>query len=181
MEKLINFKISPNRFEIIKEQQLRRYKNWNLESPHSHAIYYVNYATQSVLWHPDEKIAELEGKTTNLSLVLHFQSLTQSYSLSLFLPGLTVKDLNSFQSDIFSHLFVESLVHGNMESKEAIAMGQIVVSSLSPKPLSPFQRFQTVRAHLLTPNTQTIFEEETRNPENLNSGKVRDRVNLLWW
>jgi len=52
-------KIDPERFEVLKEQVMRGYKNWNLNSPYEHAMYYVSYRLQDVLWHADEKIQVL--------------------------------------------------------------------------------------------------------------------------
>ena len=62
LERMVNLEIKPDRFQVIKDDVVRNFKNWGLGSPHQQAMFYVNYCTQESIWHNDEKLAEVDGK-----------------------------------------------------------------------------------------------------------------------
>ena len=56
-----SIQIKPDRFAVIKEQVQRELKNFDLESPYQHAMYYTNQALQERLWTFEEKLVALGG------------------------------------------------------------------------------------------------------------------------
>jgi insulysin len=62
-----------------------------MEQPYQHAIYFVTYLTQEVLWTPAEKLQALEP--------LH------------------AEDLEAYFPKMLQQLYVEGLVHGNVDAR----------------------------------------------------------------
>lgn len=88
VSKLSNLEFSRETFELVKDELKRKYKNWQMESPHQHAMFYASLLTQEVLWHTSDKLKELEG--------------------------VTYESLNTFIPVLLEYLHVEGLIHGNV-------------------------------------------------------------------
>ncbi|KAJ3089747.1 Insulinase (Peptidase M16) [Quaeritorhiza haematococci] len=109
-----------------------------------HAMYYVSYMTQELLWHTDEKLRELEN-------------------------GIRPEDIAAFIPPLLSQIHIEGMVHGNMEEEDALKLAEIVEDAFKPRPLPMFQRFPSMRTQLLRPGQSFIHIRQVPNAENLNS------------
>ncbi|ORX91263.1 insulin-degrading enzyme, partial [Basidiobolus meristosporus CBS 931.73] len=57
VQRMKAFEVKPERFEIVREEVRRGFKNFQLEAPHQHSMYYLSYVIQDRLWTHDEKLA----------------------------------------------------------------------------------------------------------------------------
>ncbi|XP_043685976.1 insulin-degrading enzyme isoform X1 [Vespula pensylvanica] len=105
MDRIVNFKIQPKRFEILKENYIRGLKNFGTEQPYQHAVYYLAVLLAEQVWVKDELLE------------------ATSY--------LTAERVLEFIPQFLSKIHIESLVHGNMTMSEAIDMVHIVESQLT--------------------------------------------------
>ncbi|KAI8967298.1 Metalloenzyme, LuxS/M16 peptidase-like protein [Mycotypha africana] len=143
VSKMRDFTVDAERFQLIKDQLCRSYKNFALEPPYQHALYYLSYLTQDKMWTNAEKLQELES--------------------------ITAEDIQAFYPTVLAQLHVEALVHGNVVKEEAQRMLRQVIAILQPKPLLPHQR---VRHHslLLPHGSKYVYHREVEDPHNVNSG-----------
>lgn len=61
MEKMVDLQVDPQRFEIIKDQNRRKYQNFQLATPSQLSMYWTSYLTQSNVYTPEEKLEKLES------------------------------------------------------------------------------------------------------------------------
>ncbi|KAJ3035241.1 Insulinase (Peptidase M16) [Rhizophlyctis rosea] len=140
---MAHLKIDPDRFKVMKEQLSRSYRNWAMDSPHQHAIYYVSHVTQERLWTHEEKLEALEDITPEM--------------------------IQDFYPHLLSQLHVEGLAHGNLTEEEALKLANIVVNAFRPKPLAIAHRWETMRTHLISKEASYVLTRDVPNPQNLNS------------
>lgn len=100
LEKMANIKLDPQRFDLIKDQNRRKYQNFNLAEPSSHTGYYMSYVTSNKVHSISDKLAALEPMTAQ--------------SLQDYIPKL------------LSKLHVESLVHGNLSKADAMGISDMI-------------------------------------------------------
>lgn len=62
VEKMRDFKPDPKRFEILKERYIRSLKNFAMEQPYQHAVYYTSLLLSEKCWSKEELLTEAEGK-----------------------------------------------------------------------------------------------------------------------
>ncbi|XP_022094344.1 insulin-degrading enzyme-like [Acanthaster planci] len=117
LEKMTNFEIDVNRFEVIKETYSRMLQNFRAEQPHQHAVYYTSVLMSELAWTKDEMFECIDEVTVE--------------RLKLFIP------------QFMSRLHVEALIHGNMTKQQALNALEMVESILkeqgNSKPLLPSQ------------------------------------------
>ncbi|XP_076547139.1 insulin degrading metalloproteinase isoform X2 [Osmia lignaria lignaria] len=104
IDKMINFKVDPKRFEIWKENYIRGLKNFETEQPYQHAVYYLAVLLSEQVWMKDE----LLNATSQL----------------------TAERLQQFIPQFLSKIHVECLIHGNMTMSEAIETVGLIESKL---------------------------------------------------
>ncbi|KAG0345812.1 Insulinase (Peptidase M16) [Podila humilis] len=143
VEKMKNLEIDPERFRLIQDQMDRMYKNFKLEAPHQHAMYYMSYLTQEKLWTQEEKLAELKD--------------------------LTPADIEAFYPTLLGRLHIEGLIHGNMVATDALKAGAIIEEGLQPKSLVPSELLSQ-RSHILPDHCKAVYQREVPDPNNVNSG-----------
>ncbi|KAG0214048.1 Insulinase (Peptidase M16) [Mortierella sp. GBA30] len=143
VEKMRTLEIDPERFHLIQDQMDRMYKNFMLEAPHQHAMYYMSYLTQEKLWTQEEKLAELKD--------------------------LTPADIQAFYPALLSRLHIEGLVHGNMAAADALKAGSIIEDGLAPKTLVPSELLSQ-RSHLLPEQCKAVYKRDVPDSNNVNSG-----------
>ncbi|KAF8947270.1 Insulinase (Peptidase M16) [Haplosporangium gracile] len=143
VEKMMTLEINPERFHLIQDQMDRMYKNFKLEAPHQHAMYYMSYLTQEKLWTQEEKLAELKD--------------------------LTPADIQAFYPALLARLHIEGLVHGNMAAVDALKAGTIIEEGLAPKSLVPSELLSQ-RSHLLPEDCKAVYKRDVPDPNNVNSG-----------
>lgn len=134
VEKLKTIQLREDRFAILKDQLLRDWKNARMNAPYQHARYYMTHMTQEVLWMRDEKIAALTPLTT-ADLQAHIPKLLQS-------------------------VFIEGLVVGNMDSKEATGLLQSLERTLNASSVAS-NECRTMRTWLPPKGMSSSFFDPT--------------------
>uniref|UniRef100_T1ISN5 Insulin-degrading enzyme n=1 Tax=Strigamia maritima TaxID=126957 RepID=T1ISN5_STRMM len=120
MEKFTNFEINPKRFDILKEAYIRGLKNFHAEQPHQHAIYYTSVLLAETAWTKEELLESAED--------------------------LTLIRMQSFVAELLSKCHIEGLIHGNVNSKKALELTDIVEKKLFKKmKTKPLLQSQLVR------------------------------------
>ncbi|XP_012261292.2 insulin-degrading enzyme isoform X2 [Athalia rosae] len=104
IDRMVNFTVDPQRFEIIKENYIRGLKNFDAEQPYQHAVYYLAVLLAENVWTKDE----LLDATSQL----------------------TVDRVQQFIPQILGKMHVECLVHGNVTKSEALDIVKLVESKL---------------------------------------------------
>ncbi|CAO3593944.1 unnamed protein product [Absidia cylindrospora] len=143
IRKMCDIKIDKERFTLIKDQLRRSYKNFALEPPYQHALYYLSYFTQDKMWTTEEKLKELDA--------------------------ITAEDIQAFYPTILANLHLEALVHGNMLKEEAQKLLNSVVDILNPKELLPSQLIGH-RSLIIPKGTKWVYQRKVDDPHNVNSG-----------
>ncbi|KAL0048825.1 hypothetical protein WJX82_000128 [Trebouxia sp. C0006] len=140
-QQLVTLKVQPDRFERLREGLVRRYKNANFK-PDKHATYLRLYAIKKKMWPVEVVQAQLESLTPK--------------AVQDALPGL------------LSEVCVEALLHGNLTSQEALALGHQVQTTLQAKPTDADSRPRD-RVLQLPPGKPLCHRVKTKNPEEGNS------------
>ncbi|CDH56832.1 a-pheromone processing metallopeptidase ste23 [Lichtheimia corymbifera JMRC:FSU:9682] len=143
VQKMRDLQVDPERFKLLKDQLRRSYKNFALEPPYQHALYYLSYFTQDKMWTNAEKLRELDA--------------------------ITAEDIQAFYPTILSHLHLEALVHGNVLQKDAEDMMNTVINILNPRELLPSQLIGH-RSLILPPGSKWVYNRQVEDPHNVNSG-----------
>ncbi|CAH1259207.1 IDE [Branchiostoma lanceolatum] len=107
LDKMTSFTIDPKRFTIIKELYTRALENFKAEQPYQHAVYYTTLLLSEVGWTKEELVGSLDE--------------------------VTIENLQSFMKQLFSHMYMESLLHGNLTQQQALDTVGLVVGSLQDK------------------------------------------------
>lgn len=103
-----SFSPKTDRFEVIKEDLERAYKNTNMK-PMSHSTYLRLQVLRKIFWDVDEKLKVL--------------------------TKLTFSDLVAFAPKFLSQLHIEGLCHGNLSEEEAMNISKIFQNTLSAQTL----------------------------------------------
>ncbi|KAF7728621.1 Insulinase (Peptidase M16) [Apophysomyces ossiformis] len=143
VQKMRDLRVDTDRFNLIKDQLRRSYKNYDLEAPYKHALYYLSYMIRDKKWTNTEKLQELESITGDV--------------------------VQAFYPNILSHLHLEALVHGNVTKEQAQSMLHNVLHILKPRNLLPSQ-LTSHRSIILPKGTKWVYQKKVPNPENVNSG-----------
>lgn len=138
-----DFQVDPERFKLLKDQLRRSYKNFSLEPPYQHALYYLSYLTQDKMWTNSEKLKELDY--------------------------INAEDIQAFYPTILSQLHVEALVHGNLFKEDAQKMLKDALDILKPKELLPSQ-LNGHHSLVLPEGTKWVYKRDVEDPNNVNSG-----------
>ncbi|XP_015116960.1 insulin-degrading enzyme isoform X2 [Diachasma alloeum] len=108
MDKMVNFTVDKQRFEILKELYIRELKNYGAEQPYQHAVYYLAVLLAEQVWTKEELLDASDD--------------------------ITVERLEAFVPQLLSKMHVESLVHGNLTKAEALETVRLVESKLTGDP-----------------------------------------------
>ncbi|KAL6254449.1 hypothetical protein P5V15_014497 [Pogonomyrmex californicus] len=140
IDQMINLKVDPKRFEILKENYIRFLKNFAADQPHEHAHYYLE-----VLLREDICLKnELLDSTTYLS----------------------VERLQWFIPQLYNKVHVECIMHGNVTKLEAIDIVKLIESKLinNVSPPIPLLQRQLVlnRQIKLEDGCHFLFEIENK-------------------
>ncbi|KAI7897701.1 Metalloenzyme, LuxS/M16 peptidase-like protein [Cokeromyces recurvatus] len=143
IQRMRHLTVDPERFKLLKDQLRRSYKNFALEPPYQHALYYLSYLTQDKMWTNAEKLAELDH--------------------------ITADDIQQFYPTLLSQLQIESLVHGNFFKEDASKMLNGVIDTLQPKSLLPGQLINH-HSLILPKGSKWVYKRDVEDPNNVNSG-----------
>ncbi|KIJ44353.1 hypothetical protein M422DRAFT_67605 [Sphaerobolus stellatus SS14] len=114
LDKMKNIKVDPARFEVLKEDLIQEYENFDLTEPYRYADYLVNYLMAERAWTPKEKLAELKT--------------------------LTVAEVQEHVEELFLRTYVEALAHGNISEKEGVSMLEMTEQVLGSRNLFPMEK-----------------------------------------
>jgi len=141
IERLANFRVDKERFELIKETVTREYKNFQMEQPFTRALYNINLCIENLRWSNEEYIEAIEE--------------------------ITAEQLQEFIPRLLEGLFIESLMHGNISHEDVITMMHMIETILKPRPL--INTFQEQRAAKLCKENIYLYRMKGLDPENINS------------
>ncbi|KAF2362602.1 Peptidase M16 N-terminal [Trinorchestia longiramus] len=108
MQKLVNFKVDPKRFAILKETYERALCNFCADQPHQHVVYYTSLLMSQFGWSKEDLL----------------QAAKQS---------LTVEALEAFIDTFLSSLHVTLLVHGAVSRQWALTLAGLVTAPLEQR------------------------------------------------
>ncbi|XP_052226154.1 insulin-degrading enzyme-like isoform X2 [Dreissena polymorpha] len=118
IEKMVTFDIDPKRYDIIKEAYGRSLRNFHAEQPHQHAVYFTSVVMSELLWTQEELLDTLEE--------------------------VSLEKLKAFLPQLFSKMYIEGLVYGNVTKQGSVEMCEmlenILRERLHTKELLPSQR-----------------------------------------
>ncbi|CAF1425013.1 unnamed protein product [Adineta steineri] len=119
VDRMINIKVNPQRFEIIKEKFKRSLENARRDDPYEMADYGVTYLTAEHQWSIDELLSCIDG--------------------------ITAHDLDSFISRMLTRFFTDSLMYGNLTKDHALEYMSLIEQKFQEKrfhqPLFPSMWF----------------------------------------
>jgi len=142
LKTLVTFRPSENRYNVIKEKILRNFKNFGYKVPYGQvSTVFANLLNENV-WAVDEKISVLEN--------INFQ------------------DLENFVPLIFKQAFVESLIEGNFNNKEAHEIIGIVENTMNYEPLTKTQKIKS-RSYWIPSEKTYRYEKMLDDEKNTNS------------
>ena len=133
-----SLQLSDERFEATKENMLRSFKNFNKEPAYQHARLIARQLRQEVTYTPMEQVSVLEN--------------------------LSKKDIENGIATMWSPLFIEALVYGNVSSEQALSLTRKITTNLAIQPLAEKDTFEP--AYLLWPSPRKVLysqELETNN------------------
>ncbi|TPX31670.1 hypothetical protein SmJEL517_g05085 [Synchytrium microbalum] len=139
VDKIKHFHVDSKRYEVVKEQHERMYKNFSKEAPTAHAMYWSSYMLQEKMWSNAEKLDAI-------------QYVKES-------------QVSAFVEEFFSHFYIEAVIHGN----EALKWADIFDEAFHELPLPLIQRREQLRSHVLHPTSHIIHARPLPNPANPNS------------
>lgn len=156
LEKLKNFKIDLERFNVMKERHQRFYRNFGYNVPYSQIASFSHYLLNDTVWQIDEKAKELET--------------TQPEDLERLLP------------ELLRNLQIEMLAIGNVTKERALDVADLTMKVLDPKQLSMGQRIPP-RSYYLNKDSSRYYKIPLGDAKNVNSaieyivqwGKLTDR------
>lgn len=127
LNKLIDFKIDPKKFEVFKEEYIRNLKNYPTLPMDRLLGYYTSLITSERYWGYEELLQTADD--------------------------LTVESVRQFIPHFFSRLHIEALIHGNIEKSEAIRVCDLIENQLKTglktKPISLSQHFRNREIQLI--------------------------------
>lgn len=142
LKELAQLKVDPQRFQILKDESERSWKNFVLESPYSHAAYWMGSIVSEVHYSYEEKLG--------------------------LLADLKPQDIETFIPELLSRGFVESLVHGNMTALEAKKISALPQQIFGLAPVAS-DELKPVRPRLISPGSNLVYERPLADPSNVNS------------
>ncbi|GMK56588.1 hypothetical protein CspeluHIS016_0304280 [Cutaneotrichosporon spelunceum] len=142
LNKLMNFKVDPDRFDKLVYQAKMQWSNFPLAEPYQVAHYWSTYVTTQRAWSPEEKLKELEHVSAD--------------------------DVQAFSRELFQRMYIETLVHGNLGPEDAKRLQDTLERIVSARALAPGEHSDR-RTLLLPENSLSVWELPVKNPAEPNS------------
>mmetsp|Transcript_28912 Transcript_28912/g.46802 ORF Transcript_28912/g.46802 Transcript_28912/m.46802 type:complete len:1017 (-) Transcript_28912:212-3262(-) len=148
------------RFELMKDAVKREYKNYMFEAPYQSAMYSTNVLIEASRWHILDYLAVIDDSSP--------------------------EGLSSFKTHLLKQLFLECLIHGNIDKQGALAAVDTILQTMSPRALLPSQ-FPHQRIVQLSSGVEAVYLMDVMNPVDNNSaietyfqiGPERTQVDVL--
>ncbi|CAF0885381.1 unnamed protein product [Adineta steineri] len=119
IDRMVNIKVNPQRFEIMKEKIKRALQSFRRDDPDEMADYGVTYLTAQHQWNIDELLSCIDSITTH--------------------------DLDSFITRMLTRFFTDSLMYGNLTKDHALEYISLIEQKFQEKrfyqPLFPSMWF----------------------------------------
>ena len=112
LNKVVEYEVNAEKFQIMKERYRLNLKNFDMEQPYQHAIYYNDLCLKKPRYYIKEKLRALESSSP--------------------------KTLTMFITRMMSKIFSEGLIHGNCSEKEALEFMDVVSGVFKAK--APYVR-----------------------------------------
>lgn len=138
---LRDVEIREDRFDIIKERMMRKWKNWGFQQPYYQIGDFTRMLVNSKAWY------------------------TPLYAKEL--PHITVEDVRAFAPQLLAQMHTEVLAHGNLYKEDVKRIGHLIESTLKPRPLPPSQ-WELRRNVIIPSGSNFVFNHTLDDPENIN-------------
>lgn len=142
LRQLRNLKVDPERFQVLKDEAERNWKNFVLEGPYSHASYWMGSILTEVHYSYEEKLG--------------------------LLKDLKAEDIEAFIPQVLSRGFVETLVHGNLTAHEAMEFSTLPQKIFCFHPV-PSDELKPFLPRLIPKGSNLVYERPLANSSNINS------------
>ncbi|CAF1449332.1 unnamed protein product [Adineta steineri] len=107
IDHMVNIKVNPQRFEIMKEKVKRSLQNFRRDDPDEMARYGVGYLTAQHQWNEDELLSCIDS--------------------------ITAHDLDSFITRMLTRFFTDSLMYGNLTKDHALEYMSLIEQNFQEK------------------------------------------------
>ncbi|KAJ9108236.1 hypothetical protein QFC19_002484 [Naganishia cerealis] len=131
---LRSFAVTPGRFDGIKDQLRRNWISTQFEEPHSLATYYAEYAQTERMYTPAEKLEVLSGKRSLRVVEAIHELIRTGCDHDIVIE---MSEVQSFMDELFSEVSVETMIHGNIDSKTAIELQETIENVLQLQAVNP--------------------------------------------
>eukprot|EP00173_Palmaria_palmata_P002734 Plantae.Rhodophyta-Palmaria_palmata.ctg2845.p1 GENE.Plantae.Rhodophyta-Palmaria_palmata.ctg2845~~Plantae.Rhodophyta-Palmaria_palmata.ctg2845.p1 ORF type:complete len:633 (+),score=134.09 Plantae.Rhodophyta-Palmaria_palmata.ctg2845:236-1900(+) len=117
LEKMTSFCCDPERFAMICDQLERRWANFDLEQPYTHAMYGVMFLTEAPRWHISQYLAQMRDGNI-----------------------ITIESVNNFVPYLLEKMRAVVMVHGNVSEEWARNVCSTIEGVIPFQPLSLIER-----------------------------------------
>ncbi|KAI0815411.1 peptidase M16 inactive domain-containing protein [Xylaria sp. FL0064] len=133
--------VKDDRFEIIKERLIRRYKNYELQQPLDQIDDYMSWLTSEHHYDVEE--------------------------LSIELPAIAAEDVRFFLKQVMSQLHIEAYTHGNVYKEDSLKLTDMIKSILKPRVL-PKEEWPIMRSLAFPSGSNYLYKKTLKDPANVN-------------
>lgn len=142
LKKLKDITITQDRVTVVAEQLQQEIENFYLTQPYTISDYYADYFLQERGWTPKQKLAELEH--------------------------VTLSDIQHHAQELLTRTYITMMIHGNIDSEEALRIGDCVESILGSRPITAAEKLLP-RSLTLPVASNYVWEDPVPNKDELNS------------
>ncbi|EFJ11426.1 hypothetical protein SELMODRAFT_447027 [Selaginella moellendorffii] len=147
VDKAVNFQVKEDRFLVIKEKLMKDYVNYKFQQPYQQAMYYCSLMMEQNRWHIKDYLETL--------------------------PSLNASDLQAFFPKLFSRIYADCYAAGNMTTKEAEALAELIENRFTSSPSTktkPLLSSQATEDRITKlDNSEMFYPISGLNPDNENS------------
>ncbi|VVC86828.1 unnamed protein product [Leptidea sinapis] len=136
IDKVVNFKADPKRFEIMKENHIRAIKNFEAEQPYQHAVYQQALCLSEMVW---TRCQLLESAV-----------------------NITPEQLDEYTSRVCRQLHIEGIVFGNVTRERALKLADSIENKF-PKDGVPLLAQQLLLTREVEMEKGSWYLRETEN------------------
>ena len=136
-----DLEVKPDRFNIVKERQLRGMRNWRFQQPYRQVGDFTTWLNSERAMINEQYLAEL--------------------------TPLTPADVATFYPQLLRQVHIEFLAHGNIYKEDALRMSNLVESTLKPRKL-PKSQWQIRRSLIVPSGGDFTYQHTLGDPANVN-------------
>ncbi|KRZ79257.1 Insulin-degrading enzyme [Trichinella papuae] len=162
IDKMLSLEVEPSTFDRLKERFIRRLRNFDMESPYQHSMYYSTLLLSDRIWSKKELLREA--------------------------IDLKIEMIDEFKRELFKEMHIEALVFGNASEENARDIlsqtRNAILQKMQPKPLLASQVVRNREVKLPKGKTFVFEEQNTVHPNSaiemvLQVGLQESRLNML--